>query len=139
MRKANYLGMDILLDDRTSKYGGSFMSDLTVNDVEKVKLVADFLKVKENPILLDIGACTGSYTLLPLIVNGLHVHSFEPSKSFDVLLSNINLNKISSSVTLNRKAVSNKNSKGSFNEIISEKNFSNPGAGIIILCRKYKK
>ena len=38
----------------------------------------------------------------------------------------------------NEEKIFNKNFK-MINEIISEKNFSNPGAGIIILCRKYKK
>ena len=51
--------------------------------------------VKEGQIILDMGACYGSYTLLfsKLVRDGGHVYAFEPDpKAFDILCDNIEKN-----------------------------------------------
>ena len=116
----NYLGIDIRLDKRTALYGGSFNHDLTVYEVDKVHKLVDYINGYIEPVLLDVGASTGSYSLLPLVVEGLKVHSFEPSKAFEVLTNNIELNNLNDSVVLNNVAVSNEVGKGMFYEVVSK-------------------
>ena len=118
--KINYLGLDILVDERTAKYGGSFNYNLTVYEVDKVELIRDHLKTIKNPVLIDVGASTGSFALLPLVVNGLMVYSFEPSKAFDVLLNNIQINNISNRVKAINQAVSDIEGIGLFYEVQSQ-------------------
>jgi FkbM family methyltransferase len=118
--KANYFNKDILLDQRTSMYGGSFLSNLTVYDVDKVQDILDYLRTLESPTLIDVGASTGSYSLLPTIIEDLKVHSFEPSKAFEVLKNNIDINNISDNVILNKNAVAEEKKVGWFNEVVSK-------------------
>ena len=117
--KVNYFGRELILDDRTAMYGGSFNYDLSVYEVEKVQYILDHLSKIENPVLIDVGASTGSYSLLPTVLQNLNVHSFEPSKSFEVLKENILSNGIDGKVVLNNMAVSEIKGRELFYEVVS--------------------
>lgn len=116
--KTNYFGHEITVCERTALYGGSFNYDLTVYEPEKVMNMAEHLKGLYKPVLLDIGASTGSYSLLPLLVPELEVHSFEPCADVCATLKrNISKNKVQG-VTVNNYAVSNYVGTGNFNMVI---------------------
>ncbi|MDR1741412.1 MAG: FkbM family methyltransferase [Synergistaceae bacterium] len=62
-----------------------------------------------NPVLLDVGANTGSFSLLPCVVPGLSVVAFEPQRRcWEILNSNIRLNGIEKSVRALRLALSDR-------------------------------
>ncbi len=88
-------GLPVIVDSRTSELGGSFWPERPprVYDPEPLQWVWDRIKDIENPILLDIGASTGCYTLLAAHHKGLHVFAFEPVPlAWDVLTANVQLN-----------------------------------------------
>ena len=119
MIPTKYFGIDIILDPRTVNYGGSFTKDLEPNSKDVIELAINELVKIHSPTLIDVGACTGSYALLPLLIKTLSVHSFEPSKAFEVLDLNIKTNGVPN-VILNKLAVSNFNGESTFNEVISD-------------------
>src|ERR1700690_1279554 len=58
-----------------------------------VKRVHDFLAPLDSPILIDVGANTGSYALLPALLPNLYVWAFEPQReACDILERNIEFN-----------------------------------------------
>jgi 2-O-methyltransferase len=61
-----------------------------------------------NPVIVEIGANTGSDTVKLAAIKGAKVHAFEPEPRCD-------LSKMPANVTVNRKAVSNLNGKAMFN------------------------
>jgi len=90
--KTQYLDTIIEIDDLCKLYRGSFGTTGELAESENIRKVVDFLKGRANPVMLDVGACTGSYALLDKLVN-VQVYSFEPvSKTFAVLQKNIQLN-----------------------------------------------
>lgn len=86
----------VKLDPRSASVGGSWQGG-NINgiqhawDMEMIKLIHSFMF--EGCHLVDVGASTGSFALLPTIVPGARVTAFEPNPAvFEVLMSNIMLN-----------------------------------------------
>lgn len=105
-----YLNTEIEIDDLCSIYRGSFGLNGELSEPESIKTVVSILEKMDNPVLLDIGACTGAYALLDKLVN-VSVHSFEPvTRTFKVLKNNIKLNK--STAKAYNFGVSNYDGKG---------------------------
>ena len=88
---------------------------LDKNDVMQISLFdyepieTEIIKshVKQNDVVVDVGANIGYYTLLMAKLNS-HVHSYEPElRNFQLLKKNVIQNNFSSNVELYNKAVSN--------------------------------
>ena len=79
------------LEERSLHVGGSWTSN-GVYDQPLIKFLAEQMKLVENPTLVDVGASTGSFALLPKFVGG-EVIAFEPHPEiFKLLSANIRLN-----------------------------------------------
>lgn len=104
----------IILDARINHMRGSWASAHNIHEPEAVELVyselQDRLKSKDEVILIDIGANTGSFALLPVLSNKIKVVAFEPNIAVaDVLRSNVALNKIDANVTVLPIGISDRN------------------------------
>jgi len=116
--EADYLGLKIPVSDKVVKYWGSFTYGPSVYEPEKLRKLIGLLP--KNATLFDVGASTGSYSLLPLVVPGLKVYSFEPCKKvYDVLVENLDLNNINPFSCFN-VAVSDYDGDGYFDEMIDD-------------------
>lgn len=119
MIEMNYIkGNKVFVTEETIKYHGSF-EDGSAFGMDIIEMVADELMKHENPVLIDVGACTGSYALLDTVVPNCEVYSFEPSRAFIELERNVRANK--SSTLVIPRAVSNISGKGVFNEVKSDR------------------
>jgi FkbM family methyltransferase len=86
-----YLNISIEIDDLCPIYRGSFGLNGELAEPDIIVKLADLIK-QSKPILLDVGACTGSYALLDKVAN-VEIHSFEPvKKTYAVLCKNIESN-----------------------------------------------
>jgi len=110
-----YLDKQVEIDDLCKVYRGSFGLGGELVEAYNVSRVVEILKQMKNPILLDVGACTGSYSLLDKLVD-VQVYSFEPvSKTFAVLEKNIKLN--NSKTKCFNFAISNYNGTGTLKTV----------------------
>jgi len=74
----------------------------------------------ENPVVLDIGACTGSYALLSKFHN-MRIFSFEPTRrTYDQLCKNVKLNELEKKTIALPFAVGAKEEKTTFHEVIHD-------------------
>ena len=62
------------------------------------------LALVDNPVLIDVGAHTGSFTLLAAVLPELRVYAFEPIFA-DVLAANVALNNLEERVYIHRTAL----------------------------------
>ena len=84
---------------------------MSLFDYEPIETKIVKSNVKENDIVVDIGANIGYYTLLMAKLNS-HVYSYEPEfRNFQLLKKNVTHNNFLSNVKLYNKAVSNFNGK----------------------------
>lgn len=123
MIHAKYIdGKTIKITDESILLRGSFTEEgnkIIANSIEILNVFFNLLKEFKNPVLLDIGACTGSYSMLG-IVHEMTIHAFEPvPKTYRNLVENIKLNKISNVKTYNM-AVSDYAGKGTLNVVIHD-------------------
>ena len=96
------------LDDRTPEVGGSFLWSMVSEDgvanaydQDLIKFVHSRLATMKDAIMVDVGAGTGSFTLLARLPNVKHVYAFEPNPcSCELLMSNIILNGLSNKVAV---------------------------------------
>jgi FkbM family methyltransferase len=75
-----------------------------------------------SPILLDVGANAGSFTLLAKALPALHVHAFEPGQiAYSELLENVRLNGLEQQVTTYNMAVGRSHSTSTveFNSVMT--------------------
>lgn len=92
--------------------GGSWQGknpDGTPNswDMDLVKFVYKMLGSIDNPVMLDIGANTGTFCLLASVLKNLSCHAFEPTPTiYELLCKNVELNGLSNSITTYNMAVS---------------------------------
>lgn len=101
-------GMMVELDERTADLGGGWYHDLEVYAPQPLQWVYNRLHEQPLPVLIDVGASAGCFTLLAKFLPTLKVLAFEPVPlSADTLEANIALNDIASRVTVYRAAVSN--------------------------------
>jgi FkbM family methyltransferase len=107
----------VSLDLRSTKVGGSWQGITrdgvpTAWDMETIKFFYDRTLEIENPVVLDIGANTGSFCLLAEINLNIKCLAFEPMPMiYEILKNNILLNKLQHNVKPLQIALSDK--KGS--------------------------
>lgn len=107
-------------DERTGGLGGSFYNNphLQVYSPLPLRWCFDRLIIYPKATLLDIGASTGSFTLLSALHPDLTVHAFEPVKvTRRILNENIYLNELTQKCFTYPFAVSNYNGDGIMNVI----------------------
>lgn len=103
--------IQIEIDDRAAQMGGSWQSKTATGqpmayDPELVKFFYNKIRQIECPVIVDVGASTGSFSLLP-ILHDCQVLAFEPNPAaYDVLRSNIVLNNLSDRVIAHCVALS---------------------------------
>jgi FkbM family methyltransferase len=117
MAEVNYFGKKIKITEKSVGYYGSFLH----GEVFSLETIGRFLKdIEDIPgaVVLDIGACTGSYALLDLVKTDLQVYSFEPSRAFLELRENIKAN--GSKTLAYNMAVSDADGVGTFNEVVED-------------------
>lgn len=72
-----------------------------------IKFAYERLVTMDTPYMIDVGASTGSFSLLPLFVPRMRCWSFEPQPGvFEVLQQNVRLNGLQSRVTVDSLAIS---------------------------------
>jgi FkbM family methyltransferase len=111
-KKIKYIkNQDILIDSDCFKVGGSFTERYNIWEPQYIDLIYTIINTLniKNPIFFDIGASTGSFSLLQKCVPDIVTHSFEPiPKIFNILEKNIKLNNIQN-IFLNNFALGNNN------------------------------
>lgn len=104
--------VEVELDPRTAEVSGSWGMQhdgrFVAGDWYLVRFFFEQMRHHLQPIILDVGAGTGSYCLLPKFYDA-KAYAFEPHpKLLPILESNIALNDLWGSVTLYPLALSNK-------------------------------
>lgn len=85
-----YLGRDVLLGIDTPKARRRWGAE-----TDALELAAGVLSRVEDPVLVDIGAAAGEWSLMPVAVRDLRVFAFEPHSGFASLLrENLQLNDV---------------------------------------------
>lgn len=104
-------GIKIKLDKRSARFHewcGSFNKNGEFA-TEEVMQIYDQLKDIENPVMIDIGANTGSHSMLGLVISNLICYSFEPVPLFyEILKNNLKLNNLCDKVFVSNFALSDK-------------------------------
>lgn len=98
----------VFVDDKTALLGGSFWNNphLMPYSPLPLKWAYDRLIIYPKAVLLDVGASTGSFTLLSKHHPNLEVHAFEPVPlTARVLRENVYLNQLNDKVTVNECGV----------------------------------
>ena len=89
----DYFGKSIEVHPDTGEIRGSFNESLQVHEPELIEEVIKILKTIDRPVMFDVGACSGSYAMLDLVVD-VEIYSVEPvSRSFDALQYNVKTNR----------------------------------------------
>jgi len=85
---------------------------LNPNGQEDIEYVSKLLSGIDNPILFDVGANVGMFTLLASIHKTLRVHAFEPSLHMvPIIMENCGMNKVLDRVTVNEIALYNEDTQ----------------------------
>lgn len=105
---------EIKLDANSMQVGGSWMpfkrgSRPITNDPKILEVLYDHIPKDKFSVLYDIGASTGSFSMLAKFNPKISVYAFEPqSNVHEILLHNIELNNLTDKVTTFRIALSDK-------------------------------
>lgn len=96
-------GKTILVDKQIDYHYGSFIRHKTLSDPELVEKAYSELKsalaMRSEAILIDIGAHTGSFALLPVLNKNIYVIAFEPNyTTASILQNNVNYNGLENNV-----------------------------------------
>lgn len=107
-------GKTVKIDLDSTKIGGSWQGkNLETGaprpwDCATLEFFYNQTKQFKNPIIFDIGANTGTYSLLPVLNKNITVYAFEPNPYvYKILKNNILLNKLSDNVHTIPIALSN--------------------------------
>ena len=94
--------VQVNIDPRSVTIGGSWEGGFEKPwSSELVKLCYDILPKDKQTTLVDIGANTGTFSLLPVCMPNLKIESFEPNPEvLEILKANIALNKITGQVSV---------------------------------------
>lgn len=112
MKGVLFNNLMVELDPRTAELGGSFEGTVAYAP-EPLMWAYQYLSPRIHPLLIDVGASTGSYTLLAALLASLEVIAFEPALlTFEVLKRNIQLNLLSDRVTAVQAAVADYDGEG---------------------------
>jgi FkbM family methyltransferase len=105
--------VQVNIEARAGKIGGSwqFIDERgcpLAYDPGLIKFFYEQTKLIRTPVVVDVGASTGSFTLLPLLHSGMVVYAFEPNPlAFKLLKANVGLNRLQNQVSLYNCALSN--------------------------------
>ena len=101
----------MLIDTETIDSGGSWHKEREEPiawDVDLVDFFFEQAEKQETLLVLDIGACTGSFSLLPVAHSGMTVISFEPNPvARGILNKHVSINNLVDRVTIYPYALSN--------------------------------
>lgn len=98
-------------DDTVKNFPNTFMKNGLLWENKSIEIFYKKYVTKSNPVIVDIGAQVGLYTLYAKNKPDAIFHAFEPyKKAFDCLNDNIKLNDITNIKTYNY-AISDKNEK----------------------------
>ncbi len=105
-------GYIVNLDDRTAHIGGSWIPEsgdpLQAFGQNILRLFFDALRDMAAPVVLDIGANTGSFCLLSAFIPGMRAYAFEPVwDTYHLLLDNVKANRLDDQIWTYRCALSN--------------------------------
>lgn len=90
--------LTVQVDERTALVGGSF-EGLTAYAPDPLRWAYNYLQQFDSPVLIDVGACTGSYSLLAAHIPNMKVFAFEPVPLlYDILRTNVKLNDLEEQV-----------------------------------------
>lgn len=99
------LGAKVKIDLSATKIGGAWQgkdSDTGIPrpwDPETLKFFYDQAKSVKNPVMLDIGANTGIYCLLPVLNRAMRGYAFEPNpEAYRILKNNLALNALQKNI-----------------------------------------
>ncbi|MDR1137661.1 MAG: FkbM family methyltransferase, partial [Synergistaceae bacterium] len=112
MRGELLKGRWVNICEESANIGGSWQgrnSDGTPNswDMELVQFVYERLSEKKEPVLVDVGANTGTMSLLAAFLPSLICYAFEPARyAFELLNRNICLNELQSRIITYNLALS---------------------------------
>lgn len=111
-------GLPVQVDENVSSIGGSFFYDPPrVYDPYPLEWTYNKLKSQTDPVLYDVGASSGCFTLLAALIPDLKVCAFEPAKlAYEMLLVNVRMNNLSK-VIMTPAAVSDYYGEGYFNQV----------------------
>lgn len=104
----------VLIDQRSVDVGGSWQINnendkIIAYDMKTIKFFYERILEFHAPIVMDIGASTGSFCLLAKRVKGMRVYAFEPNPTvFEILNSNIALNNLQDKIKTFQIALSDK-------------------------------
>jgi len=107
----------VYIDVEATQVGGSWQGDIingmpSAWDSNAIKFFYEESLKIENPTILDIGANTGSFSLIPIFNENAKIYSFEPMpRVFNILNRNIEINNLQEKVKCFQIALSNKNGK----------------------------
>ncbi|MHA2046513.1 MAG: FkbM family methyltransferase [Candidatus Thorarchaeota archaeon] len=113
-------GLVVPIDENAAFVGGSWQIRDEQNrpgayDLPLLQFFSNQVRKIENPVILDIGASTGSFSILPLVTGG-KVMAFEPNPvAFRALKLTVAANGLNGSVELNECAVGGGNGEIVFN------------------------
>lgn len=102
------------IDPRAAEIGGSFQARKNglpaAWDEKTLKFFYEQTARVENPVVLDIGANTGSFTLLATLHKGMKVFAFEPNHyAAESLLTSAVMNNVYHKLSFFHSALSDKN------------------------------
>jgi len=135
----------VSIDEQSLHVGGSWASN-RVYDQPLIQFMAAQMRQIENPVLVDVGASTGSFALIPKFTGG-EVIAFEPHPEiFKLLCANIRLNDLADRAKLYNLAIhaydghailkiSNKRSQSGLSTLGKPKTFSK-FKKLKVSCRK---
>jgi FkbM family methyltransferase len=113
---ANFLGKTLLVPYFAAATTGSFRGNIKdgkaiVRETEKIKIFLELSLNIKDPVLVDIGACFGTYSFITLFNPDLKVQTFEPHpKMVEYMKDIIHLNDIPN-ITVNDFGLSDKERK----------------------------
>lgn len=108
---------EVELDPRTVEMGGSWQGKWrkgqpVAYDWKLVRFFYQRMLEYDVPVILDIGASTGSFCLLAAFHPGARIVAFEPNPAaFDILKANVALNGLENRVGVWNRALSDTNGK----------------------------
>lgn len=106
----------VKLDSLSVQVGGSWIqrsrwSKPTTNDPKIIEILNKNIAKNNNSVLYDIGASTGSFSMLAKFNSRLSVYAFEPQPNVhEILNKNIQINNLTSKITTFQIALSDKES-----------------------------
>lgn len=109
------LGARVQIDPKATSIGGAWQGkDPTTGmprpwDPETLGFFYEQANKIKNPVILDIGANTGIYCLLPVLNRSIRGYAFEPNpEAYRILKSNLTLNALQNNIQTVPVALSNK-------------------------------